>query len=210
MGLCSSCTSIIPNDICADVKININSAHNGIIFQHKTANTKFVSDAYTNKFRTKERSPTFKEYISRSDYFSSGSPSTTVCTKKQDMTNYPASEASTSSLNSSTLSDSFDLADLVTFDGLNKRATNRNDIGLDILKATLHFGADPQRMSTHGERSCLMFAVIANDYNFTKNLVEQGVDVNKRNRFGETALGLAIELKRDEIASFLRLKGATL
>jgi ankyrin repeat protein len=111
-------------------------------------------------------------------------------------------------VNSFCSTDSFESGDWCTFDGLNKRATNRHDIGLEILKAQIYHGADPKGMSTHGNRTCLMFAVLANDYGFTKQLVELGVDINQKNRNGETALGLAIELKRDDIASYLRSKGA--
>jgi len=110
---------------------------------------------------------------------------------------------------SSTLTDSFDPDNLLSFDGLNKRVTNRNHIGLEILKAKIHHGADPKSLSTHGGRTCLMFSVIANDFSFTKMLVELGVDVNYRTRLGETALGLATELQREEITKYLRTKGAT-
>lgn len=49
---------------------------------------------------------------------------------------------------------------------------------------------------------------MANDFSFVKKLVELGVDVNQKNRAGETALGLAIELQRVDIAKYLRKKGA--
>jgi len=96
----------------------------------------------------------------------------------------------------------------LSYDGLNRRSNNRADIGLEVLKAKIHFGADPNSMSTHGERTSLMFSVISGDFGLTKKLVELGVDINETNRFGETALGLAIELKRNEIANYLRSKGA--
>jgi hypothetical protein len=89
-----------------------------------------------------------------------------------------------------------------------KRATNRYDIGLEILKAKIQLGADPKVLHSHGDRSCLMFAVLANDIRFVKQLVEFGVDVNQRNSQGETALGFAIELKRHHIATYLCSKGA--
>jgi len=96
----------------------------------------------------------------------------------------------------------------ITFDGLNKRYTNRNSIGLEILKAQIHHGADPKKLRTHGDRTCLMFAVIAEDFSFIKNLVQRGVDVKETNRQGETALRFAIELGREDIANFLRTRGA--
>jgi len=207
MGQCASHTLNISSRR-VDVKIIINSANNAINFQDKTADARSINDVYPrNRVSFSARPPTFVEEKFSSDYLSLGSLSSTESTEKPDTTCCAASESFTSSVESYTLSDS-NSAEFVSFDGLNERATCRNDIGLEILKAKIHFGADPQRMTTHGDRSCLMFAVIANDYNFTKDLVEQGVDVNKRTRIGETALGLAIELKRDKIASFLRLKGA--
>jgi len=95
-----------------------------------------------------------------------------------------------------------------SFDGLNKRYLNRNEIGLDILKAQIQLGADPKKMITHGDRTCLMFAVLAEDFSFIKELVQCGVDVKQTNGVGETALRFAIELGREDIANFLRTKGA--
>lgn len=97
---------------------------------------------------------------------------------------------------------------IFSFDGMNKRVVNRYEIGLQMLKAQIHHGADPKVLTTHGERSCLMFAVLAEDFCFIKKLLELGVDVNQKNRIGETALSLAIELQRDDIAGYLRRKGA--
>lgn len=53
-----------------------------------------------------------------------------------------------------------------------------------------------------------MFAVLAEDFNFIKKLIELGVDVNKTNQFGESALTLAVGLKREDIANYLRSNGA--
>jgi len=98
--------------------------------------------------------------------------------------------------------------EIFSFDGTNKRVVNRYEIGLEMLKAQIHHGADPKVLKTHGERSCLMFAVLAEDFGFIKELLELGVDVNQKNRVGETALSLANELQRDDIAMYLRRKGA--
>jgi len=95
-----------------------------------------------------------------------------------------------------------------SFDGLNMRSTNRYDIGLEVLKAKIHHGANAKRLSTHGERTALMFAVLAKDFSFTKKLVKMGVDVNQSNALGETALGLACESQNDEIIDYLRSHGA--
>jgi len=94
------------------------------------------------------------------------------------------------------------------FDGLNKRIVSRHGIGLEILKAQIHHGADPKEMRTHGDRTCLMFAVLGEDFSFIKELIELGVDVNQTNHMDETALGLAIEIGREDIAQFLRSNGA--
>jgi hypothetical protein len=116
----------------------------------------------------------------------------------QPVTESESTESESSSLNSS----------LFSYDGLNTRANNRYDIGLEILKAEISLGADPKDLCTHGDRSCLMFAVLANDFSFVKHLVELGVNVNQTNGLGETALGFAIELQRYDMAKYLRSKGA--
>jgi len=115
-----------------------------------------------------------------------------------------------SSLSSwSTSLSSFDSENAVSFDGLNKRANNRYEIGLEILKAQIESGADPKTFSTLGDRSCLMFSVMANDFSLTKSLVEKGVDINRTNSSGETALSLAKDFKLEKIAKYLRAQGAT-
>jgi len=117
-------------------------------------------------------------------------------------------EPETSFLSSSESSESLDMEHLRSFDGLNKKTTNRYEIGLAMIKAQIHHGADPKTMITHGERSCLMFAVLAEDFDFIKQLVGLGVNVNQTNSLGETALSLANELQRDDITSYLRANGA--
>jgi len=119
-----------------------------------------------------------------------------------------ASSSDLLSISNSSASDAFDLENVRSFDGMNKRVSNRYDIGLDVLKAKIHLGADPKNLYTHGGRTCLMFSVMANDLSFTKQLVELGVDINQTNQLDETALSLATELKREEIAKYLRAQGA--
>jgi len=101
-----------------------------------------------------------------------------------------------------------DVGDILSYDGVNQRICNRYDIGLRMLKAQISYGADPKALTTHGDRSCLMFAVLAEDLNFVKKLVGLGVDVNKTNRFGENALTLALGLESKDIARYLRINGA--
>merc|ERR1719397_562266 len=46
------------------------------------------------------------------------------------------------------------------YDGLNKRTTNRCEIGLQIVKGMIHNGADPNHLVTHGDRTFLMVSVL--------------------------------------------------
>jgi len=109
---------------------------------------------------------------------------------------------------SKSTTESFTESSYMGSDGLNKRTTNRYEIGLQMLKAMIDSGADPKSLVTHGDRNCLMFAVLAEDFDFVKKLVKLGVNVNKTNSMGETALGFANELGRYDIASYLREHGA--
>jgi len=77
-----------------------------------------------------------------------------------------------------------------------------------MLKAQIQCGADPKRLRTHGNRTALMFSVLAEDLSFTKELVELGVDLNESSDLGETALSLALEGQNEDIVNYLRLKGA--
>jgi len=95
-----------------------------------------------------------------------------------------------------------------SFDGLNKRVFSRYDLGLEVLMAMIENGTNPEGMSTHGDRTALMFAVLAQDLDFIKKLVELGVDLNETNCHGETALRLANETGRSDIINYLRSNGA--
>jgi len=112
------------------------------------------------------------------------------------------------SIMSSPSSSCLDFEDALSFDGLNKKVCNRHDIGLSMLKAMISNGADAKVLKTHGDRSCLMFAVLAKDFDFIKKLVQLGVDVNESNKFGETALSFADKFQTDDIAKYLRAQGA--
>jgi len=102
----------------------------------------------------------------------------------------------------------FDTGIVLSYDGLNKRPAKREEIQMDILKAKITLGANPNEIRTHGDRTCLMCAVLANDFGYVKKLVELGVDINKTNPLGETALSLAIETKNCKLTNYLRSKGA--
>jgi len=121
---------------------------------------------------------------------------------------YPTAEIYSSTLTSDEDGDSLSSGMRLSFDGLNMRPNNRYGIGLELLKAKIHHGANANRLSTHGDRTALMFAVLAKDLKFIKTLVELGVDVNQSNGQGETALGLACEGQCDDIAEYLRSQGA--
>jgi len=99
--------------------------------------------------------------------------------------------------------------EIISFDGANTRAANRYEFVVNQIKAQMHYGMNPNVFTTHGDRSCLMVAVLAGDFRFVKQLVEMGVNVNKRSQIGETALSLAKDQKRNDIANFLRSNGAT-
>lgn len=122
--------------------------------------------------------------------------------------NFSETRTSTFQPTSCPTSSSCFFEDIFSFDGTNQRTNDRYKIGIGMLKAQIHHGADPNGLVTHGERTTLMFAVLARDFSFVKELVELGVDVNLRNCKGETALSLANEVHRDDIANYLRAQGA--
>jgi len=129
-------------------------------------------------------------------------PQVNVCRKSISL--------SDASLNHSFYSDTltFDTGNVLSYDGMNKRLEKRDEIQMDILKAKINFGGNPNELCTHGDRTCLMCAVLANDFGYVKKLVELGVDINKTNRLGETASSLAIETNNFELTNYLPSKGA--
>jgi len=145
------------------------------------------------------------KYIQPKACFRASTRSTSISLSNNTLEIIKFSANSTKSSLSSYWRDSMDI---MSYDGINKRISDRNDIGLRMLKAQIQCGADPKVWTTHGDRSCLMFAVLAEDFNFIKELIELGVDVNKTNHYGETALTLAVGIKREDIASYLRSNGA--
>lgn len=89
-------------------------------------------------------------------------------------------------------------------DGLElKKEKTREEIGMDALKAMDSCGIDVKKLTTHGGRSALMFAVISKDLGFVKQLVADGADVLEETQNGETALSLAKSLSTDDIYNFL-------
>merc|ERR1719193_63534 len=89
----------------------------------------------------------------------------------------------------------FDWAKGCGCDGLDvKKEKTREEIGIEALKAMVACGTDVNKLSTHGGRSALMFAVISEDLDFVKTLVASGANVREETEHGETALGLAKSL----------------
>jgi len=103
----------------------------------------------------------------------------------------------------------FDWAKGCGCDGLDvKPEKTREEIGIEALKAMVACGTDVNKLSTHGGRSALMFAVISEDLDFVKTLVASGANVREETEHGETALGLAKSLSTNDIYNFL-LKSVT-
>jgi len=98
----------------------------------------------------------------------------------------------------------FDWAKGCGCDGLDvKKEKTREEIGIEALKAMVACGTDVNKLSTHGGRSALMFAVISQDLDFVKTLVASGANVREESEHGETALGLAKSLSTNDIYNFL-------
>jgi len=76
-----------------------------------------------------------------------------------------------------------------SFDGLAEIPSNRDEIGIVILKALIAQGTDPKTLTSHG-RTAFQIAALSGDLEFCKELVNMGVDVHQSNEAGETALDL--------------------
>jgi len=75
------------------------------------------------------------------------------------------------------------------FDGLDERASDRDDIGLVILKALIANGTDINTIRTYG-RTALQTAALAGDLSYCKELIEKGADLHGKNQAGDTTLSL--------------------
>merc|ERR1719285_52199 len=78
---------------------------------------------------------------------------------------------------------------LCGFDGLEEESTDRDEIGMIILKALIANGTCANTVTTHG-RTALQITALAGDLAYCKELVEKGADVDAKNEAGETALFL--------------------
>jgi len=98
-----------------------------------------------------------------------------------------------------------------TYDWVNKggdglevtKVMSREQCGMLALKAMDANGVDVKDLNTHGGRSALMFAVISDDFEFVKRLVNNGADLTEQTADGETALSLAKSLSSPKIYNFL-------
>merc|ERR1719419_814104 len=79
--------------------------------------------------------------------------------------------------------------DGVSYDGLNEKVNNRDDITMAILKALVSNGKCADTITTHG-RTALQVTALAGDLEYCKELIEKGAKVTAENEDGETALTL--------------------
>jgi len=209
MGVCTTNALCGLNAKDVHVRTRISPERAGI-FDNRIARTRdVVADSWTPKSAPENiqgASEIGQEIVPSDDF----SPVNWIGTSSSYGTSESkeSQESRSNSFVSSSEFDSLDSAEYLTC--LNMGAKDRYDIGLKQVKAQIHHGADPNSLVTIGDRSCLMFAVMANDFSFTKELVELGVDVNHSNSSGESALSLAIDMQRKDIAQYLRSKGAVL
>jgi len=207
MGACIS-TSTVYTSRPKDISNSVNPWLLGI----NSENPPFIRRGFSPEYQKKQSRVYVKEILSsleqRRVLYDNFWTSSTANASKPVFVDRSTTKSAITSFSSSLQSDSDDTGSLVTNDGLNNKAKNRCDIAIEILKAEIHFGADPKVLRTHGDRTCLMVSVLADDMRFTKRLVEQGVDVNQTNSLGETALGLAIQSQNYKLANYLRSKGA--
>jgi uncharacterized protein len=77
----------------------------------------------------------------------------------------------------------------------------------DTIRLFLDRGADPLERQGEGD-AALHEAAASGDMEMVKLLLERGSDVNARDDDGKSALDLAVERKHEEVAEYLRTKGA--
>jgi len=76
------------------------------------------------------------------------------------------------------------------YDGMKVQKMDREEIGMEILKAIIEHGSDANTRTTHG-RTALQMSVLSNDLEYSKELIQRGADVFAKDEDGETALSLA-------------------
>jgi ankyrin repeat protein len=79
--------------------------------------------------------------------------------------------------------------------------------GTGTIRLFLDRGADPLERQGEGD-AALHEAAASGDMEMVKLLLERGSDVNARDDDGKSALDLAVERKHEEVADYLRTKGA--
>jgi len=91
-------------------------------------------------------------------------------------------------------------------DGLGSGKRTREEMGMLVLEAMDAEGVDVSKFTTIGGRTALMFAVITENLNNVKLLIQKKADPLERNEKGETPLSLAKGLKSEAIYKYLYQK----
>ncbi len=78
----------------------------------------------------------------------------------------------------------------------------------ELAKLLIEKGADVNAQDYHAGISVLMRAVDSGDINFINYLIKKGVNVNARQKAGNSALSYAISGQRSEIVKLLQTAGA--
>ena len=94
-------------------------------------------------------------------------------------------------------------------------AVRRGD--MDVLQLLLAYHANPNLAGRYekgvkareGESYPLMLAATLGKLDIVRVLVSEGADLGARDSFGLTALSAAVRLQHEDVASFLRSRGAT-
>jgi len=79
--------------------------------------------------------------------------------------------------------------DGICYDGLDDRASDRDEIGLVILKALIANGTDINTITTYG-RTALQTAALAGDLEYCKELIKLGADIRGKDEAGVSTLSL--------------------
>jgi cytohesin len=79
---------------------------------------------------------------------------------------------------------------------------------IEMVEYLIAKGADPSATTPSLQRTHLHNAVIAGQKNMAERLLQCGVDLDAKDRFGQTATHLAVLTEREDIADLLREHGA--
>ncbi len=79
-----------------------------------------------------------------------------------------------------------------------------------LMERLIKMGADIQEVNSPAQETVLMYVAEVGDVETAKWLIEEGVDMNARSRWGKTAVMRALECRQDEMVRFLVAQGADL